>query len=112
MLLLAADRAEGTEKSPPPYVLQKSLGDFCVVYEINAYCRDAHAIARTYTELHRNILDVFNEYGVQIMSPHYRSDPPEAQVVRPGEAWAAPHPHEPLKPNARKEGSADRPGVI
>jgi hypothetical protein len=25
------------------FVLQKSLGDFCVVYEINAYCRDANA---------------------------------------------------------------------
>ena len=81
MLLLAADRAEGTEKSPPPYVLQKSLGDFCVVYEINAYCRDAYAIARTYTKLHRNILDVFNEYGVQIMTPAYEGDPAVAKVV-------------------------------
>lgn len=86
MLLLAADRAEGTEKSPPPYVLQKSLGDFCVVYEINAYCRDAHAIARTYTELHRNILDVFNEYGVQIMTPAYEGDPAVAKVV-PKDQW-------------------------
>lgn len=86
MLLLAADRAKGTEKSPPPYVLQKSLGDFCVVYEINAYCRDANAIARTYTELHRNILDVFNEYGVQIMTPAYEGDPAVAKVV-PRDQW-------------------------
>lgn len=86
MLLLAADRAEGAEKSPPPYVLQKSLGDFCVVYEINAYCRDANAIARTYTELHRNILDVFNEYGVQIMTPAYEGDPEVAKVV-PRDQW-------------------------
>jgi len=86
MLLLAADRSQGTEKSPPPYVLQKSLGDFCVVYEINAYCRDANAIARTYTELHRNILDVFNEYGVQIMTPAYEGDPDVAKVV-PKDQW-------------------------
>jgi small-conductance mechanosensitive channel len=86
MLLLAADRAEGTEKSPPPYVLQKSLGDFCVVYEINAYCRDANSIARAYTELHRNILDVFNEYGVQIMTPAYEGDPAVAKVV-PRDQW-------------------------
>jgi small-conductance mechanosensitive channel len=86
MLLLAADRAKGAEKSPPPYVLQKSLGDFCVVYEINAYCRDANAIARTYTELHRNILDVFNEYGVQIMTPAYEGDPEVAKVV-PRDQW-------------------------
>ncbi len=86
MLLLAADRAVGAEKSPPPFVLQKSLGDFCVVYEINAYCRDATAIARIYTELHRNILDVFNEYGVQIMTPAYEGDPEVAKVV-PREQW-------------------------
>lgn len=86
MLLLAADRAQGLEKSPPPYVLQKSLGDFCVVYEINAYCRDASAIAQTYTELHRNILDVFNEYGVQIMTPAYEGDPEVAKVV-PKDKW-------------------------
>jgi small-conductance mechanosensitive channel len=87
MLLLAADRAKGAEKSPPPYVLQKSLGDFCVVYEINAYCRDANAIARTYTELHRNILDVFNEYGVQIMTPAYEGDPEVAAKVVPRDQW-------------------------
>jgi small-conductance mechanosensitive channel len=86
MLLLAADRAEGTEKTPPPYVLQKSLGDFCVVYELNGYCRDANSIARAYTELHRNILDVFNEYGVQIMTPAYEGDPAVAKVV-PRDQW-------------------------
>jgi hypothetical protein len=30
---------------------------------------------------------VFNENGVQIMSPHYRGDPPAPQVVPP-EAWS------------------------
>ena len=33
-------------------------------------------------ELHRNILDIFNEYGVQIMTPAYEGDP-EPQVVPP-----------------------------
>lgn len=90
MLLMAADRSKGTEKSPPPFVLQKSLGDFCVVYEINAYCRDANAIARTYSELHRNILDVFNEYGVQIMTPAYEGDPSVAKVVPPDQWFLGP----------------------
>jgi len=39
--------------------------------------------------LHANIQDVFNEYGVQIMSPHYRGDPVEPKVV-PRERWAIP----------------------
>jgi hypothetical protein len=37
-------------------------------------------------ELHQNILDVFNEYGVQIMSPHYMGDPARVPVV-PKEHW-------------------------
>lgn len=48
-----------------------------------------------YTALHRNILDVFNEYGVQIMTPAYRADPPEPKLV-PKEQWyAAPAAREP-----------------
>ncbi|MGH8624740.1 MAG: hypothetical protein ACREYC_05550 [Gammaproteobacteria bacterium] len=30
---------------PPPFVLQKSLGDFAVTYEINAYCDQPSAMA-------------------------------------------------------------------
>lgn len=33
--------------------------------------------------LHANIQDVFNEFGVQIMSPHYMADTAEAKVVKP-----------------------------
>jgi small-conductance mechanosensitive channel len=48
--------------------LHKALGDFCVTYEINVYCNQPQGMNRICTDLHRNILDVFNEYGVQIMS--------------------------------------------
>ena len=33
------------------------------------------------SQLHANILDVFNEKGVQIMSPHYMADPATPQLV-------------------------------
>jgi hypothetical protein len=36
--------------------------------------------------LHRNIQDVFNEYGVQILSPHYETDPAE-KVRVPKDKW-------------------------
>lgn len=36
--------------------------------------------------LHANIQDVFNEYGVQIMSPHYLGDPEEEKRV-PRDQW-------------------------
>jgi hypothetical protein len=42
-----------------------------------------------YAELHRRILDVFNEHGVQIMTPAYEGDPEEPKVV-PRERWHLP----------------------
>ena len=65
MLQEAAARTTGLLREPPPFVLLKALGDFCVTYEINAFCVDPQAMNRLYAELHRNILDLFNEYGVQ-----------------------------------------------
>jgi hypothetical protein len=41
-----------------------------------------------YTELHRHILDVFNEYGVPIMTPAYEGDPEQPKVV-PKDRWFA-----------------------
>jgi hypothetical protein len=46
-----------------------------------------------YSQLHKYIQDAFNEYGVQIMSPAYVSDPDRQKVV-PRERWYAP----PAKP--------------
>jgi len=90
MLLMAAGRTEGLKREPPPFVLQRSLGDFCVVYEINAYTGDANGIQRQYSALHANILDVFNEYGVQIMTPAYEGDPAEPKLVKRGDWYTAP----------------------
>jgi hypothetical protein len=46
-------------------------------------------MATLYSELHRNIQDVFNEYGVQIMTPAYEGDPETPKIV-PREQWYAP----------------------
>jgi small-conductance mechanosensitive channel len=86
LLLEAARRTPGLLHEPPPFVLQKALGDFAVTYEVNAYCDAPHRMAVLYAELHRNILDVFNEYGVQIMTPAYEGDPDRPKVV-PKERW-------------------------
>ncbi len=89
MLKLAAERTEGLLKDPPPFVLKKSLGDFAVNYEINVFCNDVDRINSYYTELHQNILDIFNENDVQIMTPAYRGDPEKPKVV-PKEQWNKP----------------------
>jgi small-conductance mechanosensitive channel len=89
MLKLAADRTEGLLKNPPPFVLQQSLGDFAVTYEINVYCDDANKMPFLYSTLHQNILDVFNENNVQIMTPAYEGDPEIPKVV-PKDKWHTP----------------------
>ena len=86
MLLEAAKRTEGLLKEPAPFVLQTALGDFAVTYELNVHSDTPALMPRLYTALHRNILDVFNEYGVQIMTPAYEGDPAEPKLV-PREAW-------------------------
>ena len=90
MLLLAASRTPDLQAVPSPFVLQTSLGDFAVNYELNAYCGDSHGMAARYTALHRNIQDVFNEYGVQIMTPAYESDPASPKVVPPDQWYQEP----------------------
>ena len=40
--------------------------------------------------LHANIQDLFNEYGVQIMSPNYILDPAAPKVVAKQNWFAAP----------------------
>jgi small-conductance mechanosensitive channel len=86
MLLEAAARTEGLKTEPRPFVLQKALGDFAVQYEINGYWQGSGSLLAIYSRLHANILDVFNEHGVQIMSPAYEGDP-EAPKVVPPEKW-------------------------
>ena len=86
MLLEAAERTESLLREPKPFVLQKALGDFAVSYEINAYYDDANTMGLAYTSLHGHILDVFNEYGIQIMTPAYEGDPEQPKIV-PKEQW-------------------------
>jgi small-conductance mechanosensitive channel len=88
MLLMAAERTPGLLREPAPFVLQLSLNDFAVTYELNVYCDQPREMDRLYAELHRKVLDVFNEYGVQIMTPAYIADPVEPKVV-PREQWFA-----------------------
>lgn len=90
MLLEAAARTPGLMTEPLPFVLQRELGDFAVAYQLNVYKAEAKALVVAYSDLHQNILDVFNEYGVQIMVPSYEGDPETPKVVPPGQWFEAP----------------------
>ena len=86
MLIEAVTLTEGLLQNPPPRVLQRSLADFYVEYMVGARIAEPHKRLAVLDTLHRNIQDVFNEYGVQIMSPHYVADPAE-KVWVPKDKW-------------------------
>jgi small-conductance mechanosensitive channel len=98
MLLEAAGRTQGLLREPPPFVLQRNLGTFAVDYEINAYTDAPDRMLPLYSALHASILDVFNEYNVQIMTPAYEGDPEKPKVVAREEWFMAPAP-QPAKAN-------------
>ncbi len=88
MLIEAARRTPGVLTTPSPRVFQTALSDYYPEYRLVAQAIPSGAAPRAevMTALHANIQDVFNEYGVQIMSPHYMTDPAAAKVVSP-DAW-------------------------
>jgi small-conductance mechanosensitive channel len=73
LLIDAALATEIIEKTPSPFVLQTSLDDFYVSYQINAYTKKPNYQANIYSNLHAQIQEMFNEAGVEIMSPHYNA---------------------------------------
>jgi small-conductance mechanosensitive channel len=88
MLLIAAERTEGLRREPSPFVLKSALSDFYIEYQLNAVVETPEQRVRVLDRLHANILDCFNEYGVQITSPHYEADPQRPAIV-PRERWHA-----------------------
>jgi small-conductance mechanosensitive channel len=92
MLVEAAKRTPGILESPAPTVFQIALSDYYPEYRLVAQAvpSQPRPRAEVMNLLHANIQDVFNEHGVQIMSPHYMGDPREAKVVKPDDWFAAP----------------------
>jgi small-conductance mechanosensitive channel len=86
MLLQAAEKTPGIPPAPKPFVSQTALSDFYVEYRLCVQIERPEIRRITLTALHGNIQDVFNEFGVQIMSPNYVYDPKE-KVWVPKEQW-------------------------
>jgi len=84
LLTDAAAATDGVLADPTPFVLQTSLDDFFVSYQINAYTDQPSHMADTYSRLHANIQESFNAAGVEIMSPHYRAERDGNKTTIPG----------------------------
>ena len=99
LLELAARRTPGVDQQIAPVVRKLGLLDWYTSYELQVRLLPATKLPDGRNALHSSIIDVFNEFGVQIMSPNYVMQP-RAAVVVPQEAWyAAPAvaPQEPEK---------------
>ncbi|MFT4223272.1 mechanosensitive ion channel family protein [Dysgonomonas sp.] len=71
LLIEAAIHTDGIAPTPVPFVLVRGLSDFYICYQINAYTDKDLSMPGVYSDLYKNIIDLFNEAGIEIMSPHF-----------------------------------------
>ena len=90
MLGQAAERTTAILRDPPPRILQTALLDYAVEYTMLVGVADPTRRLAALDELHAHIQDVFNEHGVQIMSPRYEADPAQPKLVPPTDWYKSP----------------------
>ncbi len=73
LLLGAAGSVQGIASKPAPYVLQTSLNDFHISYELNASVADVLCYREILSELLGAIQDQFAAADVEILSPAYHA---------------------------------------
>ncbi|WP_119070995.1 mechanosensitive ion channel family protein [Aggregatilinea lenta] len=108
LMIAAALQTEHIHEDPEPFVLQTSLDDYYVSYQVNAYTNRPDRMATIYSELHEHILDAFHSAGVEIMSPAYTAlrngnDPAIPKLRRASELpqKTPPRPSRPPQPQSQ-----------
>jgi small-conductance mechanosensitive channel len=71
LLITAAKKTTGVDTSQEPFVFQKSLDNFCVLYELNAYTQRADLMFHIQSELHHNIQHVLKQAGIELLVPQH-----------------------------------------
>ncbi|PZX51354.1 mechanosensitive ion channel family protein [Algoriphagus chordae] len=105
LLIGAALKTDRILKEPVPFVLQTSLDDFYVSYQINAYTNAPEKAAVIYSDLHSFIQDAFTEAEVEIMSPHYRAERDGNQLTIPPSYL----PEDKIVPSDKGASKAEKP---
>ncbi len=88
LLIAAALATPDILPEPAPFVLQTSLNDYHISYQLNCWTRNPERMPRLYSGLHQNIQDKFNQAGVEIMSPAF-------SALRDGNTVTIPAGHRP-----------------
>lgn len=70
MLLNIPPRVARVNTTPAPFVLQKKLDDFYVLYELNIYISQSAEIALAQSEIFQLILNDFLAAGIEMNAPH------------------------------------------
>ena len=84
----AAQKTHAIVPAPSPTVCELSLDDYAVTYELRAVTDELTRLGAIRAELHRSVLDAFNQAGVEIMTPSVYS-------LRDGSATAIPAVYDP-----------------
>ncbi|WP_051959974.1 mechanosensitive ion channel family protein [Sphingobacterium sp. ML3W] len=70
LLLAIPARVQRVKTNPAPFVLQKKLDDFYVLYELNAFISQSGEIELAKSEIHQLILNDFLAAGIEMNAPH------------------------------------------
>ena len=90
-LIDAAKAVEGIQSEPEPFVLQTSLDDFYISYRLCFFTKEPNRQAFLLSRVHEKIQEICAQRGIEIMSPHYRSE-------RDGSASTLPDPNSLKRP--------------
>ncbi|UTH75511.1 mechanosensitive ion channel family protein [Chromobacterium sp. IIBBL 290-4] len=89
LLELAARRCEGVDPQWTPRVRKLALQDFYIEYELQVKVAQGANPPDVLDALLGHALDAFNEFGVQILSPHF-TEQPAAPAIVPQPRWREP----------------------
>jgi small-conductance mechanosensitive channel len=90
LLIDAATRTAQAATDPPPAVMERSLDNYSVDYELRVFSKTADGIFESYAALRRNVLDTFADAGVEIMTPTILSHRDASSLAVPGERFPIP----------------------
>ena len=73
LLIEAGLKTKHVLSQPVPFVLQLELNDFTASYQLCVYTKEPQFQADIYSNIHKNVRDVFSAAGIELLNPHYQA---------------------------------------
>jgi small-conductance mechanosensitive channel len=83
LLIEAALKTEYILRTPSPFVLSATLGNYAAGYTLNAYTHRPDLQALIYSDMNKNVLSIFQREGIEMIVPAY-------EMLRNGEKSTIP----------------------